>query len=242
MRNILGMALAMFVVPAMAADLAVLPMKARQPILFTYSGSGVYLGIGTYGEVDKAKIVTPLGLEQVNGFAAGGAVSAVAGYMWGNGTTWSAVEGMVSYQNIGADAAAGGSISSRFGFTERVLFGGPITSVLGLLPNLSTVFPVLPNPIASTTTHPYIFAAVHQDDVSADFGLGNAKVWRIRGGLGAGLKQQLGSTAPNPAASQVTADIWAEYLMPGSGIVVGAPNGVKANQGSGARVGITLEY
>lgn len=244
MRNILGIALALLTVPAMAADLAVLPMKApRQPILFTYSGSGIYLGIGTYGEVDKAKIVTPVGLQAVNDFAAGGAVNATVGYMWGNGTSWYAIEGIAAYQNVGADAAIGGSVSSRFGFTERALMGGPVTSVLGLLPNLSTVFPVFPTPIASTTTHPYLFAAFHQDDVSADFGLSNAKVWRFRGGLGAGLKQQLGSTAPNPAASQVTADIWAEYLMPGSGIIVGVPAGLaKANQGSGARVGITLEY
>lgn len=240
MNKLLITALSLFAFPAIAADM---PVKAlpRQPILFTYLGSGYYLGIGTFAEVDKAKIAMPIG--NVDGFAAGGSINAVAGWMWGNGTTWNAIEGTVSYQNIGPANSVGGNINSRFGFTERVLWGGPITAALSLLPNLSTVFPVLPTPIAPTTTHPYIFAALHQDDVSADFGLGAAKVWRIRAGVGAGLKQQLGSTAANPNASQVTADIWAEYLMQGAGITVGAPAGfANVNQGQGGRVGITLEY
>lgn len=242
MRKLLIALASIVALPAYAADL---PVKAliRQPILFTYVGSGFYMGLGTWGEVDKAKIVSPLNLQAVNGYAAGGSINGTAGYMWGNGTTWTAIEASISYQNIGITDNNGSSVGSRFGFTERALFGGPITSVLSLLPNLSTVFPVLPTPIASTTTHPYVFAAVHQDDVSAEFGLTNAKVWRVRGGLGVGLKQQLGSTSPNPAASGVTADIWAEYLMDGASIVIGAPVGVaKANQGSGARVGMTLEY
>src|SRR3954464_13195621 len=98
MNKFLIAALGLFAMPAFAADM---PIKAlpRQPILFNYAGSGFYLGIGTFAEVDKAKISTPVAT--VDGFAAGGSVNATAGWMWGNGTTWNAIEGNISYQNVG---------------------------------------------------------------------------------------------------------------------------------------------
>lgn len=234
--------------PSSAADM---PTKAPKPsVLQTYAGSGFYFGIGTFGEVDRTKITGPAG-QAFSADIAGGALSGTVGYMWGNGTSWRAVDVSAEWFNIGGSNVQGNlvpaSVNTQWGFTERFLLGGPLASVLNLLPNLSTIFPALPTPTVPVTgtIHPYIFAALHEKDISASYLLATGKVWRVQGGLGVGAKQQLGNVQGNPQASQVTVDYWAEYLIPSSGITLGPIAGgipANANVGGGARVGMSLQY
>lgn len=248
-RTFLIAALALFTLPAMAADLVPLKAPPKQRILLTYNGAGMYYGLHTFAEnqkIDVSGATTTSGgiLSGLGGtFAVGAAVGLTGGYMWGDGTSWKAVEAMVSYKNIGTDTvmtAAGvpASMQSNWSFTERFKLGGPLASALNLIPNLSTLFPVfdatspIPGGIASTT-HPYIFGAFHQDDVSASFGLANGRAWKLKGGAGIGAMTQL--------ASGVVMDVWAEYIPASSGVTIGAP-GTSASVSSGreSRIGAAI--
>src|SRR5882762_10281088 len=205
--------------PALGADLSV---KAPAPrVLSTYSGSGFYFGLGTFGEVDRANVTGTQG-QAMSADIAGAAASLVVGNMWGNGTNWKAVDASCDYFNIGRSNVQGNfipaSVNTQIGFTQLFLLGGPLAGVLSLLPNLGTLFPVLPpapQPVTGTF-HPYLFAAVHEKDISASYLAATGKVWKVQAGLGIGAKQQLGNVAGNPLASQVTLDWGAEYLIPAS--------------------------
>ena len=234
--------------PALGADVAV--KKALRPnVLLTYQGCGTYVGLGTFGEVDRASITGTAG-PAMSADIAGAALSISLGYMCGNGPSWWALDAAVDWFNVGGSNVQGNiipaSVNAQWGFTQRVLYGGPLASVLNILPNLSTVFPALPVPTVPVvgTVHPYVFAAVHEKDVSASYMAMSGKVWRVQAGLGVGAKQQLGAVQGNPAASQVTVDYYAEYLIPGSGITIGnvGPVSASANTGAGARIGMSLEY
>ena len=48
---------------------------------------------------------------------------------------------------------------------------------------------------------------------------------RRGGGVGAGVKQQLGNAQNVPGGSMVVMDVWAEYLVPSQGITIGLPPG-----------------
>lgn len=231
-----------FAWPALGADL---PVKAAKPrVLVTYAGSGFYFGLGTFGEVSRTAITGPQGTA-LSADISGAALSGTVGYMWGDGTTWKAVEVSAEYFNIGGSSVEGSlipaSTSAQFGFTQRFLLGGPLASVLNLLPNVSSVFPVLPTPTVPVvgTVHPYIFAAAHEKDISASYLEATGKVWKVQAGLGVGAKQQLG------AQPSVTVDYWAEYLIPTTAVTIGSVSGggtAAASTGGGARVGMTLEY
>lgn len=244
---------AAFASPAAAADLAPLPpLKAPPRILQSYTGAGFYYGVHAYAENDKVN--TELNGNTLGGtFNVGGAVGLTAGYLWGgNGVSWQAIEVMGSYKNISGSAPdavqVSGvplSIDSRWGFTERVKFGGPADVMLALLPNLGTVFPALPAPPGGGvgTMHPYLFGAFHQDDISASIGVPLGRAWRLKGGFGAGMMQTLGRSTANPNGAAVVVDVWAEYIPPGSSVTMGAQDVVKT-MGSGreTRFGMSILY
>lgn len=240
---LLAAAALLAVTSANAADLSLMPVKAKPRVLTTYVGSGFYFGIGTFGEVDRANITGPAG-QGLSADIAGAALSGVVGYMWGDGLTWKAVDASVDWFNIGGSNGVTGnivpaSVNTQIGFTQRFLLGGPLASVLNLLPNIGTVFPTLPTPTVPVvgTVHPYVFAAAHEKDISASYLAATGKVWKFQAGLGVGAKQQLGA---NP---MVTVDYWAEYLIPTTAVTIGTPDGAAAaSTGGGARVGMTLEY
>ena len=242
--------------PAAAADLAV-KAQPRPRVALTYTGSGWYGTVGTFAEMDRATVEGPQGVA-FSGFTAGGSLVVGGGYMWGDGTTWKAIEILAHYQNIGDGSATGtpvqGSVSSKLGFTERFLLGGPLLAALqGLVPAGSGALPVLPVlPAGTAGAHPYVFLAAHQDDVSANYAAldattgnpvgGSSKVWRIRGGAGMGVQTQF--TPTRPGAIPVTMDVWVEYLFAGSGLTLGNTGGVEssANMGAGARTGVLFKY
>ncbi len=118
--------------------------------------------------------------------------------------------------------AIAGDVNSRWSFTERFKLGGPLANVLNLLPNLSTVFPVLPTTIipgaVANTTHPYICAASHQDHIGGSFGSASGQQWKLKGGACVGAMTQL--------TSGLTMDVWAEYIPTSATVGLG---GVASN-------------
>lgn len=233
---------------AMAADMV--PLKAPVRVLQSYTGAGFYYGVHTFAETEK---LTPVVNDTALGgqFAVGAAVGLTAGYLWGgNGVSWQAIELMASYKNVsGASpdavpvAGAPLTVDSKWSFTQRVKFGGPAEVMLALLPNLGTVFPALPAPAGGVgTMHPYLFGAVHEDDISQSLGVPLGRAWRIKGGFGAGMMQTLGRSAANPNAAAVVVDVWAEYIPPSSSVTVGAGDIVKTNAGRETRMGLSILY
>lgn len=232
---------------AVAADM--IPLKAPPRVLQSYTGAGFYYGLHTFAETEK---ITPVVNDTTLGgqFAVGAAVGITGGYMWGgNGVAWQAIELMASYKNIsnGSPPAIVGAplvVDSKWSFTQRVKFGGPVEVMLAMLPNLGTIFPALPAaPVGGVgTTHPYLFGAVHEDDISESLGLGLGRAWRVKGGFGVGMMQTLGRAANNPSGALVVADVWAEYIPPSSSVTFGAGDFVKTNTGRETRIGLSILY
>jgi hypothetical protein len=182
--------------PAYAADL---PVKAPvAPLLagYPYQGSGLYGGVGAVAGVLSADVGGNTGGTSL--FSAGASLDLTAGYQFTRGGNWYALEASVQYTNMGGAVACPApelncSISSKWGFEQRGLIGFPIQTVLSVMPNLGNFFPALPalpgGVNASTTnTHPYVFAGIREDDVSAEFGIARAQTWKIQ--PVAGLKPQ----------------------------------------------------
>lgn len=223
---------------ANAADM--LPVKAlpKPTVLFTYAGSGLYFGLGTFAENDK--LSSSGGLIDIGGaYQVGASINAVGGYMWGNGSTWAAVEAMAGYKNVGVETMAGPNtpavFSSRYGFTERVKVGGPITALLSMLPSIAGQFPTLPSVALGSNVHPYLFAAAHQDPLRSSIGLAEGKAWIIKGGFGIGAMSQL--------SPRIVMDVWAEYVPAGGSLTLGLPAGIeKTSQGHESRVGASLLF
>lgn len=233
---------------AYAADMTPVYKVPQQRVLQTYQGSGFYWGLHTFAETEK---VTPIVNDTSLGgqFNVGAAVGITGGYMWGgNGASWQALELMASYKNISNPNQTVGApliVDSKWSFTQRVKFGGPVEVMLAMLPNLGTIFPALSAPPVGGvgTTHPYLFGAVHEDDISESLGVEIGRAWRVKGGFGVGMMQTLGRAANNPSGATVVADVWAEYIPPSSSVTFGIPNGtVKTNQGRETRIGLSILY
>lgn len=240
-KFILTTALALTPLSAIAADL--MPVKAAPPsVLLTYRGNGTYFGLGTFAENDKISAAGTGTLGGLGGtFAVGASINAVGGYMWGDGTSWKAIEVMGSYKNVGVTTVSNTGVpmafDSRYGFTERLKIGGPVTALLAALPNLGGLFPVLPAaPIGGVgNTHPYLFGALHEDPLRTNIGVAAGRAWIVKGGFGLGLMQQL--------SSRLTADLWAEYIPAGGSMTVGLPAGVaRASVGRETRFGASLLF
>lgn len=222
---------------ANAADLISPIVKPR--ILETYQGAGWYYGLHVAAETQKMTVDPGLG----GAFAVGGDVGITLGYMWGaNGITWQALDTMVSYKNIdGAVPTAGDPVrlNSRWSFTQRFKFGGNPSLLLAMLPNMGTLFPALPAPPAGGvgTAHPYFFGAVHVDDISESAGVDIGRAWRLEGGFGVGIMQQLGRAQNNPNGAQVVMDLSVEYIPPSSAIMFGLPaDFIKVKSGRQTRI------
>lgn len=230
--------------PSHAADLQPAPfVKAR--ILETYQGSGWYYGVHTFAENQKTSVDAGLG----GTFTVGAAAGLTLGYMWGaNGVSWQAIDTMVSYKNIDGQVPMAGDplkLDSRWSFTQRVKFGGSPSVLLAMLPNMGTLFPALPAPPAGGvgSTHPYMFGAVHEDDISESAGVQIGRAWRIKGGFGVGLMQQLGRAQNNPNGAPVVMDLWAEYIPPSSAITFGLPTDfIKLKSGRETRFGAAILF
>lgn len=239
--------------PAAAADLQVkATAMPRARVLQTYMGCGTFYGIHTTASGARTEVQGTPGTIG-NTYNASAAVGLNIGYLCGDGVGWKAIEVDVDYKGLGetqpaTNTAVDGSIASRWGVTGRFMLGGPIANMLGVLPNLGPqVFPALPQAPANSipsTNHPYLFAAVHADDVSGSIGMAEGKAVRIRGGIGVGLMSELGMAANNPQGSRVVANTSIEYLFPGNGVTLGGIDGStgSANLGPEYRLRFGLNY
>lgn len=226
---------------AQAADIK-LPTKA--PIIaagYPYQGSGFYAGIGAVGAVLSADIGGNRGGASL--YSAGAALDLTAGYQFTTGRNWYAIEASAQYTNMGGSVACTGdipcSVSSKWGFEQRALIGFPIETVLSVMPNLGTFFPGLPAlpggvNAASGTSHPYLFAGLREDDVSAAYGLERARTWKIQPVVGIGLRQQW--------TSGLVVDTSAGCTFANTGLAINAPDNVSARFGRDCRVALRFLY
>ena len=239
-KYFLATLLSLISVSVMAADI---PLKKVNPLFtgYPYDSSGFYWGVNTMATADSSSVSGAPGTTGTM-FAAGAALGGTIGYQWGRGTTFYAIEAMVNYTNLGATApipAGGtGSINSKFGFEQRVKFGGPLAAMLSVLPEGGLKFPGLPTfsggaNATSAATHPYIMAGIREDEVTANLLGASSKAWRVRASVGAGIMQQL--------TNGIVADTWIEYNPASTGLIIGGPGG-SANMGHGYRIGASLLY
>lgn len=210
---------------ALAADLA---MKAPKYVAgYPYEGTGCYKGLNTQGEASKVEVT---GAQGSTGqlIAASGGVGFTLGCVKGQGTSFIAGEIMGDYKNLGASNSAinsvPGSINSKWSFEARAKFGGPMQVLLGLLPNLGSVFPAFP-PVSVVTvnSHPYIAFGVRTEDVTGQLGLNEGRAWQVAPTFAVGVMQQL--------PDRTVADVWISVSPAASGFVLGGDNSANANMG-----------
>lgn len=187
-----------FVGPAFAADM---PVKAPPRIVnpfISYLGSSFYWFGGAFGGGSTVDLAVPANQTRLN--ATGGGLSAGGGYMWGHGTTWTAVDVRGNYDALSASGVCAGAACAfrqRSSIEARVKYGADSSVLANVIPNfgLSGLFDVLPQipSGASTPSHPYVFAygEISQDRTNvAAVGL---KRWRDEVGGGVGMVHQLGA-------------------------------------------------
>jgi hypothetical protein len=242
MRKLLVASVSALALVSGAAHAADMALKAPLLVGYPYAGSGFYVGIGAQAEVASATVSSiDVGTSL---YSAGAALTGTVGYQgtFGRSANWYAVENIVSWTNIGGTvtcATTNCSIGSTFGVEQRFKFGFPIATVLSFLPNWQGIFPSLPplpNGIVSTSSHPYISAGLHEDDVSASLGLMTGRAWQVTPAIGMGMINQW--------TNGLVVDVGAEYSFKNTAFNLGGPQvGIgAANQGSAFRTYVSFLY
>jgi hypothetical protein len=160
---------------------------------YPYASSGFYFGVGTSATAAQADIAN------TNLTAAGAGLDLVLGYQFRGGLDFIAPEVDFTYTNIGNSGACtqgatvtNCSTNNAWEIEPLVKFGFPVTTITGLLPNLSTYFPALPQLPSGVTgaEHPYLYGGMPIRDVSANYGLVTGSEWTIQPEIGAGILSQ----------------------------------------------------
>lgn len=226
-----------------AAHAADLPMRAlSNPFANPYDlgHCGAYFGINstlTSTGVNGSGVAPGTDVQQ-------GAIGGTLGYGCpingsASGAFWFA-EALADFTNLNGNTN-GLSLAGPTSFTERFGVGSPLTSMVGSLlpsgtqspavPNL----PALPNGITAGAGNPYLFVALHQNDISAQFGLAQNREWLFSYGAGIGLRYRL--------SNGVVADTFAEYKTATNSLCVGPlGNSACAKIGSGVQAGVQFLY
>lgn len=182
----------------LAAQAADMPTKAIPFVAgYPYAASGFYFGVGASATAAQADIAN------TNLTAAGAGLDLVLGYQFRGGLDFIAPEVDVTYTNLGNSGACTAgtpalptlvncSTNNAWEIEPLVKFGFPVTTVTGLLPNLSSYFPALPSLPSGTTgtEHPYLYGGAPIRDVSANYGLAQGSEWTIQPEVGAGILSQ----------------------------------------------------
>lgn len=216
---------------AQAADMNVLKAPSfNQP--YPTSGCGAYYGINVLGSAQPIKDAT------VGATAIGGDVGGLIGYACQSSpsTFWFG-EVIADVQNLNGDAN-GLAFGGPAHIEERVGFGGPLNSVFGtIFPNLNfpavPAIPTLPNNITSGPQNGYLYAALNEDDISAQFGLSSAHSWLITPEVGVGMQSRL--------SNQVVADAWAGARIESNALCLGVIGGCP-RFGTGFVTGLAFKY
>lgn len=229
---------------ALAADLPVL----KAPVYTGYPSSrGCYAGLGAAAEVAKASVT---GIDTgASLYTAGAAIDVAVGCAFLIGGTWAAVEVDATYMNLGGNtvcAVTNCAIGSTWGFSQGVLFGFPWTDVMGYLPSFGGLFGgsasvPLPPGITSTSSRPYIGAWLHENDVSASFGLMNARAWQLTPSIGLGAIHNI--ACGTCVTKNLVLDTRVEYEFNDSSFAFGpAGAGVTATRGSAVITKAIFKY
>ena len=202
---------------------------------------GAYYGVnslGSAGQVEGTN-VTP-GTQVVQG-----GIGATIGYgcpiSVSNQSFWFA-EGLFDFTNLNGNSN-GLALSGPATFVQRFGVGSPLNQMANIIPGLASnssspampSLPILPAGVTAGPGAPYLFAAIHEQDVSAQFGLAQNRQWLISAGFGAGLRFRL--------SNGVVADTFAEYKLATNSVCLG-PLGSSgcAKIGPAALVGVQFLY
>jgi hypothetical protein len=217
---------------AFAADLKP-ALKAPPSFLSTAypTASGIYFGIGTMGGGGTVSASVP-GVNQNSLVSNEIGIGGIVGYAWNvpNSQMFAAAESWFGWTNFNG-SSAGFSLTGPATFTQRVLFGAPLSDITALFPTLNLAvppFPPLPGGQTATNIKPYLFGSLTEEDISIDLGVASNRDWRIAPGVGVGMLGQLTSGS--------VVDVFAMTKFPQKGVCVGA--GLPAGQACGG-VGTT---
>lgn len=219
---------------ALAADLPSQITKAPTGYATYPVGCGLYYGVNTMGQTAAVENAA-VGTQVVQG-----AIGLTLGYtcpMGGSGGYWFA-DGMFDFANLNG-SANGFSASGPAMFEQRFGFGAPVPLLISLIPGLSSLQNAvpslipLPSGITVSTSFPYLFGSVHEDDVGVSNGFTNNKQYLISAGFGIGNKIRL--------SNGVVFDPFAEYILPSSQMCIGITGGC-VHRGAAVRVGAALEF
>ena len=218
---------------AFAADMANKAPPA--PVFGSYvtGGCGWYFGINSMGSTNR-----------INGGVVGenivqGDLGLTAGYGCPIGGTpgsfWFA-EGNFDWANLNG-ATNGLGLTGPIHLEQRIGLGSPISTMLSMFPGLNGLsvpaMPALPNGITAGPSYPFIFASLHERDVSAQFpGVASNREWLISPGIGIGLESRL--------SNAVVAETAVQYMLDSNGMSLGPVHDFKF--GNGVEVSFTLKY
>ena len=236
--QILAAAIVLVSGSAYAADPNPPVLKAPRSILYPYSGSGFYFGVGSVAIATNPNIN---GVTQTNLQAVGASLGVKLGYRWALGTPASdlamAIETANYWNNVGAATTCDGtscSVSSRFTSIERVKLIAPLSMIASLFPGLNLPsLPTLPAGINPVGNHTYAFVGAKIDDTSAGYGYATGRQWQASPGLGVGFELQI--------ANGSAVDVWAGYFSAAQGFNLG-PATALANQGHTWMTGVSWDF
>lgn len=182
---------------ASAADMPVkAPPKVANPFI-SYIGNGAYWFGGVFGGASTVDLASP---NQGRLNATGGGLSAGGGYMWGWGSTWTAVDVRGNYDALSATGTCTGvacAFRQNVSIELRAKYGADSSKLASILPSfdLSGLFNVLPQvPTGvSTLSHPYVFAYGEVSENRTDVAAVGIKRWRDEIGGGVGMIHQIGT-------------------------------------------------
>jgi hypothetical protein len=225
---------ALFALPsaALAADPAVKPAKPSLLSGYVAGQCGMYFGVNSMGSAGTISGGPP-GASIIQGD-----VGLTLGYgcPFGQlpGNFWF-VEGNFDWAGLNG-SQNGLALTGPLHFEQRAGVGSPLSSMLNMFPSLTNglsvpALPVLPAGVSAGPSYPFIFVSLHEQDISASFGLAQNREWLISPGIGIGLESRL--------SNSVVADTTCQWVMQSSGLTVG-PNSVKL--GNAVECGLTLKY
>lgn len=229
---------------ARAGDIATVTKSASPKFVNPFSQPydlgrcGAYFGINTMGSTTGVKGDNVVPGTQV----AQGAIGGTVGYgcpITPGGTSFWFAEVMADVTNLNG-ANNGLALNGPASLTERFGVGTPISNMLNMFPSLSANapavpnLPTLPNGVTAGPGNPYLFVALHQDDISGQLGLAQNREWLFSWGIGVGDRYRL--------SNQVVADVFAEFNAESTKLCVGPVANVCEHKGPGARVGFMLIY
>lgn len=219
---------------ARAADM---PLKAPTNTFTKYvnGGCGFYAGLNTMGGAGSMNGTTVPGASVIQGDVGGTVgygcpIGTLAGSFW-------FAEANFDFANYNG-AADGLAVTGPLHFEQKFAIGGPLSSLLNLFPSITgglavPSLPALPNGITTGPQYPFLFASLHEQDVSFELpaALAQGREWLLSPGIGIGLETR--------ASNGVVLDVSAQWVLQSTGITVGP----EVNKfGNAALVELTAKY